>query len=92
MKLEQLQSLRKKTVAGLFEVSVTVNNEESADGCLAPLLADSFVVKTISCPGEGQKERTGSEVGKNRCLTKHRRVLERSLHSVLLILSKLSTS
>lgn len=62
MKLEQLQSLQKK--AGLFEVSVTVNNEESADGCLAPLLADSFVVKTISCLGEGQKERTGSEVGK----------------------------
>lgn len=65
VKLEQLRSLRKKTVARLFEVSVTVNNEESADGCLAPLLADSFVVKTISClVGEGEKERTGSEVGK----------------------------
>lgn len=38
-------------------MSVTVNNEESADGCLAPLLADSFVVKTISClMGEGEKE------------------------------------
>lgn len=46
-------------------MSVTVNNEESADGCLVPLLADSFVVKTISClVGEGEKERTGSEVGK----------------------------
>jgi len=57
MKLEQLGSLKKKTVAVVFEVSVTVNNEESADGCLAPLLADSFVVKTISCLlGEGEKE------------------------------------
>lgn len=92
MKLEQLWSLRKQTVARLFEVSVTVNNEESADGCLVPLLADSFVVKTISClMGEGEKERTGSEVGK-RCLTKHQRVLDRSLHLVLLIWSKLSTS
>lgn len=65
MKLEPLRSLRNKTVARLSEVSVTVNNEQSADGCLAPLLADSFVVKTISClVGEGEKERTGSEVGK----------------------------
>lgn len=57
MKLEQLWSLRKKAVARLFEVCVTVNNEGSADGCLALLLADSFVVKTISClVGEGEKE------------------------------------
>lgn len=57
MKLEQLWSLRKQTVSRLSEVSVTVNNEESADGCLVPLLADSFVVKTISClVGEGEKE------------------------------------
>jgi len=65
MKLGQLESLKEKKVAVLFEVPVTVNSEESADGCLALLLADSFVVKTISCPGgEGKKERTGSEVGK----------------------------
>lgn len=68
-------------------MSVTVNNEESADGCLVPLLADSFVVKTISClVGEGEKERTGSEVGKTDVF------LDRSLHLVLLIWSKLSTS
>lgn len=93
MKLEQLWSLRKQTVARLFEVSVAVNNEESADGCLVPLLADSFVVKTISClVGEGEKGRTGSEVGKTRCLTKYQRLLDRSLHLILLIWSKLSTS
>lgn len=64
MQLEHLWSLTKKAVASLVQVSVIVNNEESADGCLAPLLADSFVVKTISClVGEGGKERTGSEVG-----------------------------
>lgn len=45
-------------MAMFFEVSVPVNNEESADGCLVLLLADSFVVKTISClVGEGEKER-----------------------------------